>query len=86
MSSRHLTGCPVGQLTGHLAGQPVGCLAGHLAGVWQGGRVHERIIIRVSGRQRGSAICGSVRVHGRVIVRTSGQAAEAVRISKTYFG
>ena len=46
-------------------GCPVGRPAGHLAGVWLGGRVREHIIIRVSGRQQGSAIHGSVVVLGR---------------------
>ena len=45
--------------------------------------VRERVVVRVPGRQRGSAIRGSVRVCGCVVVSASGQAAEAARISET---
>ena len=48
-----------------------------------GGRVRERVVVRAPGRQRGSAIRGSVRVCGRVVVSASGQAAGAARISET---
>ena len=41
------------------------------------GRVRERVVVRAPGRQRGSAIRGSVRVCGRVVVSASGQAAGA---------
>ena len=36
-----------------------------------------RVVVRASGRQRGSVVRGSVRVHERVVVSVSGQAAEA---------
>ena len=75
MTSRHLAGHPVGQvagcLVGCLAGHPIGCPAGVRWCVWLGSWVHEHIIVRASGRQPGSAACGSVWVHGRVVVRTS---------------
>ena len=48
-----------------------------------GGRVRERVVVRVSGRQRGSAVRGSVRVRERVVVSASGQAAVAARIFET---
>ena len=47
-----------------------------------GGRVRERVVVRASGRQRGSVVRGSVRVCGRVVVSASGQAAGAARISE----
>ena len=37
------------------------------AAVGVGGRVRERIVVRASGRQRGSAVRGSVRVRERVV-------------------
>ena len=46
------------------------------------GRVRERVVVRAPGRQRGSAIRGSVRVCGRVVVSASGQAAGAARTSR----
>ena len=49
-------------------------------GAW-GGRVHVRVVVRASGRQRGSAVRGSVRVRERVVVSASGQAARAARKS-----
>ena len=42
-----------------------------------GGRVRVRVVVRASGRQRGSAVRGSVWVCERVVVSASGQAAEA---------
>ena len=42
-----------------------------------GGRVRVRVVVRTSGRQRGSVVRGSVRVRERVVVSASGQAAEA---------
>ena len=47
------------------------CPAGIRQCVWLGSWVHERIVVRASGRQPGSAICGSIWVRGRVVVRTS---------------
>ena len=41
-----------------------------------------RIVVRASGRQRGSAGHGSVRVRERVVVSASGQAARAARKSR----
>ena len=52
------------------------------AGGASGGRVHVRVVVRASGRQRGSVVRGSVRVHERVVVSASGQAAEAARKSR----
>ena len=52
------------------------------AGDWAGGRVHVRVVIRASGRQRGSAVRGSVRVREHVVVSASGQAARAARKSR----
>ena len=46
-------------------------LAAAVAGV--SGRVRERVVIRASGRQRGSVVCDSGRVRERVIVRVSGR-------------
>ena len=40
-----------------------------------GGRVRVRVVVRASGRQRGSVVRGSVRVRERVVVSASGQAA-----------
>ncbi len=45
-------------------------------GAW-GGRVRVRVVVRASGRQR-----GSVRVRERVVVSASRQAAEAARKSR----
>ena len=58
-----------------------------VAGRWRargaaGGRVCVHVVVRASGRQRGSAVRGSVRVRERVIVSASGQAAEAARKSR----
>ena len=50
-------------------------------GAW-GGRVHVCVVIRVSGRQRGSVVRGSVQVHERVVVSVSRQALEATRKSR----
>ena len=47
-----------------------------------GGRVRVHVIVRASGRQRGSAVHGSVRVCERVVVSASGQAARAARKSR----
>ena len=47
-----------------------------------GGRVRVRVVVRASGRQRGSVMRGSVRVCERVVISASGQAEEAVRISR----
>ena len=47
-----------------------------------GGRVRVRVVVRAAGRQRGSAVRGSVRVCERVVVSASGQAAEAARKSR----
>ena len=44
--------------------------------------MHVRVVVRASGRQRGSVVRGSVRVCERVVVSASGQAAEAARISR----
>ena len=52
------------------------------AGGASGGRVRVRVFVRVSGRQWGSAVHGSVRVCERIIVSASGQAAGAVRKSR----
>ena len=57
------------------------------AGRWRaggalGGRVRVRVVVRASGRQRGSVVRGSVRVRERVVVSASGQAAEAARKSR----
>ena len=41
-----------------------------------------RVVVRASGRQRGSAVRGSVRVRERVVVSASGQAAGAARKSR----
>ena len=41
-----------------------------------------RVIVRASGRQRGSTVRGSVRVRERVVVSASGQAAGAARKSR----
>ena len=37
------------------------------------GRVCERVVVRASGRQRGSVVRGSGRVRERVVVRASGR-------------
>ena len=42
-----------------------------------GSREHVRVVVRASGRQRGSAVRGSVRVRERFVVSASGLAAEA---------
>ena len=47
------------------------------------GRVRGRVVVRASGRQRGSAERGSVRVRERVVVSASGWAAGAARIYGT---
>ena len=47
-----------------------------------GGRVRVRVVVRASGRQRGSVVRGSVRVCERVVVSASGQAAKAARKSR----
>ena len=47
-----------------------------------GGRVRVRVVVRASGRQRGSVVRGSVRVRERVVVSASGQAAKAARKSR----
>ena len=47
-----------------------------------GGRVCVRVVVRASGRQRGSVVHGSVRVRERVVVSVSGQAAEAAHKSR----
>ena len=47
-----------------------------------GGRVYVRVVVRASGRQRGSVVRGSVRVRERVVVSASGQAAKAARKSR----
>ena len=47
-----------------------------------GGRVCVRVVVRASGRQRGSVVRGSVRVRERVVVSVSRQAAEAARKSR----
>ena len=44
--------------------------------------MRERVVVRASGRQRGSVVRDSIRVHGRVVVSASGQAARAARISR----
>ena len=41
-----------------------------------------RVIVRAVGRQRASAVRGSVRVRERVVVSASGQAAKAARKSR----
>ena len=61
--------------TAHAAGR-------RRAGGASGGRVRVRVVVRASGRQRGSAVHGSVRVRERVVVSASGQAAEAARKSR----
>ena len=48
-----------------------------------GGRVRVHVVVRVAGRKRGSAVCGSVRVRERVVVSASGWAAGAARIYET---
>ena len=57
------------------------------AGRWRAGGavsgwVRVRVVVRASGRQRGSTVRGSVRVRERVVVSASGQAAEAARKSR----
>ena len=47
-----------------------------------GGQVCVCVVVRASGRQRGSAVRGSVRVRERVVVSASGQAARAARKSR----
>ena len=47
-----------------------------------GGRVHVRVVVRASGRQRGSIVRGSIQVCERVVVSASGQAEEAACISR----
>ena len=61
--------------TAHAAGR-------RRAGGASGGRVRVRVVVRAAGRQRGSAVRGSVRVRERVVVSASGQAAEAARKSR----
>ena len=55
--------------TAHAAGR-------RRAGGASGGWVRVRVVVRASGRQRGSAVHGSVRVRERVVVSVSGQALE----------
>ena len=45
-------------------------------------QVRVRVVVRASGRQRGSVIRGSVRVRECVVVSASRQAAEAARKSR----
>ena len=47
------------------SGGALGGSSGSVLGGVSGGRVHVRVIVRVSGRQQGSAIHGSVVVLGR---------------------
>ena len=47
-----------------------------------GSRERVRVVVRASGRQRGSAVHGSIRVRERVVVSASGQAARAARKSR----
>ena len=47
-----------------------------------GGRVRVHVVVRASGRQRGSAVRGSVRVRERVVASASGQAARVARKSR----
>ena len=61
--------------TAHAAGR-------RQAGGASGSRVCVRVVVRVSGRQRGSAVRGSVWVRERVVVSASGQAARAARKSR----
>ena len=56
--------------------------SGGASGSASSGRVRVRVVVRASGRQRGSAVRGSVRVRERVVVSASGQAARAVRKSR----
>ena len=49
------------------------------------GRVHECIVVRVPGMQRGSAVCASIQMcvcAVRIVDSASGQAAEAAFISE----
>ena len=39
--------------------------------------MRERVVVRASGRQRGSVVRGSIRVRELIVVSDSGQAAEA---------
>ena len=64
---------------GAAAGGASGSVA---AGGESGRRVHVRVVVRASGRQRGSVVRGSVRVCEHVVVSVSGQAAKAVRKSR----
>ena len=50
-------------------------------GAW-GGRVHVGVVIRVSERQPGSIVRGSVQVRECVVVSVSRQALEATRKSR----
>ena len=64
---------------GAAAGGASGSVA---AGGASGRRVRVRVVVRASGRQRGSVVRGSVRVRERVVVSASGQAAKAARKSR----
>ena len=44
--------------------------------------MHVCVVIRVSGRQRGSVVRGSVQVCERAVLSVSGQAVEAARKSR----
>ena len=68
--------------TAHAGGQEAGGRAVRRAGGALGGWVRVRVVVRASGRQRGSAVRGSVRVRERVVVIVSGQAARAARKSR----
>ena len=73
-----------GQVAGGASGSAAagGASGSVAAGGALGRRVHERVVVRASGRQRGSAVCGSVRVRERVVLSASGQAAGAARTSR----
>ena len=69
------------------ADDAIAACGGQVAGRWQassassgvlGSRERVCVVVRASGRQRGSAVRGSVRVRERVVVSASGQTAEAV--------
>ena len=65
--------------TAHAAGRR---RAGGASSSVSGGRVRVCVVVRASGRQRGSVVRGSVRVRERVVVSASGQAAGAARKSR----
>ena len=68
-------------------GAAVGGASGSVAaGSASGRRVRVHVVVRASGRQRGSVVRGSVRVCERVVVSACGQAAEAARKSETRLG